>query len=519
MNGNDSGAESLREGLSQIGVTEIIFDPSVTQITLTGGELVIDQSLTINGSGMGGVEVIRNSPSNFRIFHITNSATVTITGLTISGGNVSGEYGGGILIEENSNLSLDNCVVSGNIAYGGGGITVYNNSSLSVSYCLIISNLSQDIGGGIYADLDSYFTIRNSLISNNSADGRGGGGILIDSNTGYIYNSTFTGNAATSGGSINGYGGAIYNAENLTLINVTIANNHAQTLGGGIYNGNNNCIIGNTIVANNTRAGDLSPNDCVGMFNSLGYNLIGDSTDSNGFNNTGDIIDLDPMLGVLGNYGGPTQSIPLLQNSPALGAGNYDLLPPGENSWDQRGLPYNRRINGQTDIGAFEDQSFICYSGKSKVLTRNISTNIVEELNAENVFSDLHEVYDIINHIFVPVKFNIITRKTTRFMLIKAHTLAQNEPFEDFYVTSGHKLLINGKKIKARYVQGAIRVKVLPETLYSICTPKSTVILVNGLNVTTWGYENWIRYSKSNGIGWRDNQKIIINKMELIDQK
>lgn len=142
------------------------------------------------------------------------------------------------------------------------------------------------------------------------------------------------------------------------------------------------------------------------------------------------------------------------------------------------------------DIGAFEDQSFICFSGRSKVLTRNVVTNVVKEINAEDVVSELHEVYDIINQEFVPVKFNIITRKTTRFMLIKAHTLEVNQPFEDFYVTSGHKLLINVERVKARHVKGAVRVKVNPpETLYSICTPEATVILVNGLSVATWGMQ------------------------------
>lgn len=73
------------------------------------------------------------------------------------------------------------------------------------------------------------------------------------------------------------------------------------------------------------------------------------------------------------------------------------------------------------------------------------------------------------------------------------------------------------KKIKARYVKGAIRVKVKPpETLYSICTPKESVILVNGLNVLTWEYNNWIRYSKNNGIGWHDNIKIKNTANKLI---
>lgn len=39
-----------------------------------------------------------------------------------------------------------------------------------------------------------------------------------------------------------------------------------------------------------------------------------------------------------------------------------------------------------------------------------------------------------------------------------------------------HKLLINDENIKVRYGIGAIRIKVKPKTLYSICTLNVIVI-------------------------------------------
>ena len=63
----------------------------------------------------------------------------------------------------------------------------------------------------------------------------------------------------------------------------------------------------------------------------------------------------DPGLGALGNYGGPTETIPLLPGSPAIDAGSSALVPPGVTT-DQRGLP--RTVNGVVDIGAFKSQGF-----------------------------------------------------------------------------------------------------------------------------------------------------------------
>ena len=65
------------------------------------------------------------------------------------------------------------------------------------------------------------------------------------------------------------------------------------------------------------------------------------------------------MLAPLGNYGGPTQTMPELPGSPAIGAGSVALaVDPHGNplTTDQRGLP--RVTNGTVDIGAFQSQGF-----------------------------------------------------------------------------------------------------------------------------------------------------------------
>ena len=66
------------------------------------------------------------------------------------------------------------------------------------------------------------------------------------------------------------------------------------------------------------------------------------------FSAPGSMNNTDPELGVLGNYGGPTQTIPLLMGSPAIDAGGAGGCP----ATDQRGVP--RPFGGACDIGAFE---------------------------------------------------------------------------------------------------------------------------------------------------------------------
>ena len=59
-----------------------------------------------------------------------------------------------------------------------------------------------------------------------------------------------------------------------------------------------------------------------------------------------------PDLAPLGNYGGPTQTMPPLPGSPAIGAGSVAA---NTFSTDQRGYP--RTQNGLIDLGAVELQS------------------------------------------------------------------------------------------------------------------------------------------------------------------
>jgi hypothetical protein len=115
----------------------------------------------------------------------------------------------------------------------------------------------------------------------------------------------------------------------------------------------------NSLIANNIRhkQGVLFTfqDDCNGVVNSLGNNLF-QSTDNCMINVVpNDLKNVDPLLGPLGNNGGPTQTQALLKGSPAIDAGNpngcIDFAVIAVTT-DQRGFP--RPVNGRCDIGAYE---------------------------------------------------------------------------------------------------------------------------------------------------------------------
>ena len=102
----------------------------------------------------------------------------------------------------------------------------------------------------------------------------------------------------------------------------------------------------NTIVTNN-QTQDLADFGTNPHVISLGHNLTGG--DGGGyFTQPGDLINTNPRLASLGNYGGTTQTLYLNPGSPAIDAGDDAAAP----DTDQRGVL--RPVGAHVDIGAVE---------------------------------------------------------------------------------------------------------------------------------------------------------------------
>ncbi len=388
VNAND-GLTSLREALdyanSTPGADTITFggpvftDANPDTITLQLGQLNVTDSVTISGTGATSLTIDGDNSS--RVFYLYNGAAtldITLSGMTITGGNAS--TGGGI-VDFDENLTLVDSVVTGNTSSGkGGGLWADGfNMTLTIRRTEISNNTAGDDGGGIYVeDTGGLLTIEDSTISGNQTSGDGGGiyfydpdhDVLITRSTisgntaagkgGGIYlysmdngsftieNSTITGNQANVGGGVYLYGVDTPFA----IVNSTIANNTATTEGGGlfVYSHNYSTLdITNTILAGNFANG--TPDDLAiseGSFTSVTNSLIQASapTTLDGATVAGNILGQDPLLGPLANNGGYTQTMALAANSPARNTGTTVGAP----TVDQRGVTRD----ALPDIGAFE---------------------------------------------------------------------------------------------------------------------------------------------------------------------
>jgi hypothetical protein len=282
---------------------------------------------------------------------------VTLSGLTLTGGQpvFLGTAGG---ISNDGLLTLKNMVLRECWNMGNGG-AIANAGTLLISDTTLSDNA--EIGFGFGSHYSNTYggavsnsgtcTILNSTISGNAARFVGNGGGIANTGTLSVHNSTIQGNTA-SGFGVSGVvrGGGIYNSGTCTITNCTISGNEAQDAGsgGGVYNDSGTLTMLSTILAGNTAAPNQGA-DGWGTFTSLGHNLIGQIQGTSGWVRT-DLKNKNPMLGPLQENGGPTQTLALLPDSPAIDSG----LALTTMTTDQRGLPSPQGF--AQDIGAYEVQ-------------------------------------------------------------------------------------------------------------------------------------------------------------------
>jgi predicted outer membrane repeat protein len=397
----DDGAGSLRQALAQVcaGGT-ITFTGDMT--IQPSSRLVVDHDLTLDGGSHGvtidgqqqtglmqvetgvnavvqnlslvnGYGVYSDTPFDLGAGAINNLGTLSVVHSQFTGNR--GGYGGAIGSE--GSLTISESSFSGNSStYAGGAIYMDQNAvSLTVQASRFSGNSSGDSGGAINT-FGEAAEISDSTFSDNSTASQGGALRLQLSSSAEVSGNVFVSNRTSD----NGIGGAIYSqAAPEALFDLIVGNTFVDNTagsGGAIARGGGNTpvlkIYNNTFSGNTLSGARLDTGTVFNISGAIGdiqNNLIlGSSADSEkctnvnithstGANNLinvwclslpGFIHQENVLTGPLGDYGGNTQTIPLLPGSAAIDAGNAAACP----AVDQRGV--TRPQGAACDIGAYE---------------------------------------------------------------------------------------------------------------------------------------------------------------------
>lgn len=330
QNGNCSLGEAIQTALTQQAVDGCNLPPGSTTVYLPAGTYtltaadnapaflfgkiqkdreglppagfpLITSQLTLLGNG----SIIQRTGSTlFGIFQVFVGGNLTLKDLTITGGDVTQERGGGGALDIIAGIVLlDHVSLTGNLAQMGGAIDneggrvggAYSGGVTLVD-SLVTKNISSNQeGGGIYNR--GNLVVRDSEISYNvsKAGVFGGGGIYNASGTATLDHSLLVGNLAPEGGGLYNDGGVV-NIVNQSVVSGNVAsemnasiphgggginsigsaeltiqdsyfigNQAPGTSGGGIYNQAKLTVTGSVFVANVSGGGGALFNDSEGQ--------------------------------------------------------------------------------------------------------------------------------------------------------------------------------------------------------------------------------------------------------------
>ena len=265
------GKLSLREAVAQANgsasANTIRFTAALEgkTLVLTGGELVIERDLTIDGAGR---DITLSGGGQNRIVNVAPGSGLHLEQLTLTAGQSPvGQSGGAVFAGNGSRVFINNNAIVANKAYlNGGAIATGTDATLVIRGSLIKSNLSSINpsrvvgGGGVFMDKSASLLLEDSVLMNNSHVYRGnllftqGGALRMSGGVAIISRCTIVSNDADLGGGISADDTAI------TVANSTISENTAELIpyggrGGGIDSSGALLAIRNCTITGNRATG------------------------------------------------------------------------------------------------------------------------------------------------------------------------------------------------------------------------------------------------------------------------
>jgi predicted outer membrane repeat protein len=262
-NSNNSGAGSLRQAITDANVTAaadtIVFNTAghfsvARTITLTS-QLIVSNPVTINAPAAANQRVTLSGGGSTRVMRdvMQVAGAITLRNLTLRDGVSAGD-GGGISVEGvQTDLQLENCLITACTATGsGGGLYAVRDADVIMTATTLSLNTASE-GGGLY-NWQGSVTMTGGMLTGNVTTGPpslngNGAGIQVESG-----GLTMTGvqaslNVASS------RGGAVYGGSGL-IVDCLFSGNRSTTGGGAIYlSGDNTTFRNCTFSANQTTDG------------------------------------------------------------------------------------------------------------------------------------------------------------------------------------------------------------------------------------------------------------------------
>jgi len=317
--------------------------------TDTGSVTISDSTFTDNSGQDGGVVGTQSGTVTITDSTLTNNSAVESGGVVDTNGgsvtisdstltNNSAVETGGVVDTFSGTVAISDSTLTNNSAVESGGVVDNSSGTVAISDSTFTENSSGN-DGGVVDTFDGDVTVTRSTFSGNTSGDDGG---VIGTRTGAISvtNSTFTNNSATAQGAVI----AVEDSGSASLNFVTASDNTTNIDLSGAVDSDGDGTVTNSILFGNT-GGDVIARGTLSASHSL---FTSTSSVSPSVSGATLIFGEDPLLGALGNNGGPTQTMMPGEGSPVLGAAN----PSGAPATDQRG--YTRTTNGRADMGAVE---------------------------------------------------------------------------------------------------------------------------------------------------------------------
>jgi hypothetical protein len=236
----------------------LVFTLSATIINVPADQPTIQAGMTIAVEG----DTVLVQPGSYLENINYNGDNITVASLFfvtqdstfISNTIIDGDSSGSVVTfesGEDSTAVLCGFTLTNGLAEFGGGIKIYE-ASPKLNYLQINNNYGH-YGGGICCDTNSSSIIQNTIISNNTAEGRGGGFWCGNFSNPYLENVTIDNN-----NTLLSKGGGIFIGYDSSPIfsSIEVTNNHSGFHGGGIYSSyNSNPIFDDAIISNNIAEG------------------------------------------------------------------------------------------------------------------------------------------------------------------------------------------------------------------------------------------------------------------------